>query len=159
MPFGALRSDLATTSVFVIVSTGIALCVVVLVVSLLFWSRKRVPAGGAKDRSARLTPTQTIDLSVTPAKGLVLAEKAVRAAGRSNVAVDAALLTVVGRTGMTWRSWGQALAVTVEEEHPSGCRLICSSWPTYPLQMVDWGAGKLALQKLVDQIELLIRQN
>jgi hypothetical protein len=63
-----------------------------------------------------------------------------------------------GRTGMTWRSWGQWCAVFIDDEggHYS---VTCKSWPTLARTVYDFGAGRDALnrvEKALDQNGLVL---
>jgi hypothetical protein len=55
---------------------------------------------------------------------------------------------VKGATPMSWRSFGQTVLVVVQPSNDGSCECSCSCWPKVDHTVVDWGAGRLALERL-----------
>jgi hypothetical protein len=79
-----------------------------------------------------------------------LARRAIgQAGGRVHTCSDAMW---IGYSGMSWRSWGQELAI-VARAIPGGARLWCCSRPRFATTLVDWGASGRAVDALCSAVK------
>jgi hypothetical protein len=99
-----------------------------------------------------LLSEETLVLNVGIQATLELLEVTLKGMGASVQRVDSTRSTVLAKTGVSRRSSGQYIEVTVTEdgEGQSTCR--CSSWPAFEGTLWDRGAGRLAVEALVDEL-------
>jgi hypothetical protein len=81
-------------------------------------------------------------LDIPAALALELAGRAVSAAGGKHIEVDPTRQVVTGKTGTSWRTWGQQLKVTVQSRSSETSLVEVSSAPKIGDPIFDFGSSK-----------------
>jgi hypothetical protein len=117
-----------------------------------------VVASAARRRRNRLEADEdplrvemTLELAVEPDAALALVMSAMERLGLRVLTTDVERRNVLGKQGVTLRSWGEMVHVLVEPAD-TGSRLTCVSWPSWDWTAVDWGAGRRILQEFAREL-------
>lgn len=129
---------------------GNAILLLLFIVALVLMWRRTVHL--RNDGNNPLLSEETLVLNMGPEASLELLETALKGIGASAQRVDSANRSVLAKTGMSRRSWGQYIEVTVTEDGEGHSSCQCSSWPTFEGTLWDWGAGRLAIEALVNEL-------
>jgi hypothetical protein len=144
-------SQLATSRPdWAIFIAGNAILLLLLIVALVLMWRRTVHL--RNDGKNPLLSEVTLVLNMGPGATLELLETALEGIGASVQRVDSANRSVLAKTGMSRRSWGQYIEVTVTEDGEGHSSCQCSSWPAFEATLWDWGAGRLAIEALVNEL-------
>jgi hypothetical protein len=95
--------------------------------------------------------TWTLDRGAGFALNMAIA--AMKSMGGRDVIIDEENVRACAELGMSWRSYGQRLEVSVrpvDEDHSS---IEARTWPSKDRQVVDGGAGRVALAKFVEKLK------
>lgn len=124
----------------------LVLTVITVTAVIVMWRRaKRNPVMRKKELCLATSRADAVELVIS----------AVKAVGGGITETDPDAGQIWAKFGMTFRSWGQYLQVDFWDTDLGEQQLVLSSWPTYDLTVVDWGAGNLVIDHVCDQIREL----
>jgi hypothetical protein len=145
-------SQLATSQAdWVIFVAGNAILALLLIIVLSLMWRRTVHL--RNDGNNPLLSGETLVLNTDPQAALELVEVTLKGIGASVQQVDSARRVVLAKTGVSRRSWGQYIEVTVTEDGEGHSSCQCSSWPAFEGTLWDWGAGRLAVEALANELQ------
>ena len=127
------------------------LVLVLFVVVFLMWRRTVQLRKKKGDNPLKFERTLVLDSDAIIA--LQTVETALKGINASVQWIDREDGSVLAKTGMTRRSWGQYLQVSVKDRLDGQCECLCESWPSFEGTLWDRGAGRLAIEALVDQLQ------
>jgi hypothetical protein len=134
----------------VIFIVGNAVLLLLFIVVLILMWRRTVHL--RNDGNNPLLFEETLVLNTGREATLGILEETLKGMDAFVQGVDSAKGVLRAKTGMSRRSWGQYIEVTVTEDGKghSSCR--CGSWPAFEGKLWDWGAGRLTVEALVSEL-------
>ena len=100
----------------------------------------------------RLTTTLSREFDIPANMALDFAARALSTVGVTSVEEDPTHEVVSGKTGTTWRTWGQQLKVNVESTVPGKSLVTVSSAPKFRNPRFDFGASKAMVNDVIDNL-------
>lgn len=121
---------------------------------MVWWTRRsrlRLAAKGIAVASMHPRQERQLQMSVPPTAALEVCIRALNQVPKARiVATNSVAGTVMARIGMTWRSFGERVTITVSPDS-AGSRITIASTPLLPTTMVDGGKG-------VENVETVLKE-
>jgi hypothetical protein len=138
-----IAADLSHQIFGFVVASAIGL--VIFIAGLLWIWRRTVRIRGLEHHP--LTRTRSINVDMNCQTALDIAARAVKGLGGKDIDLDREKGTVFAKLGISGRSWGQYLRIDVEQIGDADCSVECQTWPVVEPTAMDWGAGRLTLDR------------
>jgi hypothetical protein len=142
-----------------VIVLGVITVANIVVISTLFFVKNRKRQ--VRDDGVRMPIAWTFnELQVDLPRQVIveLVPDAMRAIGAKDITRSEDFSSFLGWTGVTFRSWGQALRVSLKSESSDHTAVYMESYPKMGIALGDNGAGKKLLGEFTAELERRIQQ-
>jgi hypothetical protein len=97
-----------------------------------------------------LLTKKVVGVAASRTEAINFVSKAISLSGGTIISTDLDHGQVLGKYGMTWRTYGQFLQVDLWDSESGGQWCVCTSWPTRDFVVTEWGAGFITINHFVE---------